>query len=403
MSYGVIGLGSMGSNLAINISKKHKLHLYNRTTSIIEKTINQGTPGRMKGHQTVLQMTHAMEIPRTIINMLPHGEPSTTMMKHTVNLLDPGDTIIDCANEHYTHSVEREKLCDKHCVNYLGTGMSGGTNGALYGPAVMIGGRKSVYDAQKDYLNSFCNSVVHVGEKPDSGHFTKMVHNGIEYSMLQAIADVYAYLNYDYDSMTKILRRCCNRDSELNGYLAQCAFQVLDNYDIGDISDVAPINDTVLWCVNYAYKHSINVPTMHSAIQARLASTVPKNNVWYQRSNTKVNLDAAYQALRLVFAMAVNEGISLIEHKSIASINAKDAWSTSSIIECLMLNKNKTELDCITNESIHKARILLTECVRSGVPVPSISAAVQHHDFTHQPVTQMNFLMAQRNYYGQHP
>ena len=403
MSYGVIGLGTMGSNLALNISKKQKLHLYNRTASRIEKTIKEGTPGSMKGYETVFQMTQAMEKPRTIITMLPHGEPSMSMIKHTVKLLEPGDTIIDCANEHYTNSVQREKLCGTYQVNYLGTGMSGGANGALYGPAVMIGGRKSVYDAQKSYLHSFCNSVVHIDETPDSGHFTKMVHNGIEYAMLQTIADVYAYFNYNYDFMTTILRRCCNEKCELNGYLTQCAMYVLDNYDIEKISDSAHMNDTGLWCVEYAYANGLSVPTMHSAVQARLASKLPKHNVKYQRTNTKVDLDAGYQALRLVFAMAVYEGITLIEHKRIASNRAQEAWSTSTIIECPMVDKNKRELECITNESIHKARLLLAECVRNGVPVPSVSAAVQHHDFVNQPVTQMNLLMAQRNYFGQHP
>ena len=407
MSYGIIGLGKMGSNLALNISNKHKLHLYNRSSAKVDNTIKKGKRGSMKGHKTILQMTQSMERPRTILTMLPHGETTNEIISHTLKLIEPGDTIIDCANEFYKESSLREKLCDKYQVNYLGTGMSGGASGALNGPAVMVGGRASAFMQQKDYLNAFCKNVVHVNNDADSGHFTKMVHNGIEYVMLQAIADMYAYFNYDYDYTSAVLRRCSSENSEMNGYLTRSAFNVLDNcddmYNMDKIRDVAHMNDTGLWCVEYAYKNGICTPTMHSAVQARIASNFPKNTEAIgQRCNYNIDLDAAYNALRLVYAMSVYEGLMLINHKRIDEKKAQDAWSAATIIECPMIMCSKRKLMGIADESIYKARMFLIECVRNGVPVPSVSAAIQHHDFINQKKTQMNLIMAQRHYFGQH-
>ena len=399
MSYGLIGLGTMGSNLALNISRKNKLHVYNRSYDKVEATIKRNT--NLEGHKTISEMVQNMKTPRIIISMLPHGKPSHDTISNTVKLMDPGDTIIDCANEHYMESVNRENICDKYDISYLGTGMSGGAKGALNGPAIMIGGHSSSYQQNQDFLESFCKNVVHVDDLPDSGHFTKMVHNGIEYAMLQAIADVYAYLNYDPDQMNVLLQRCCNEDSILYGYLIHSAVHVLDTYDIENISDIAHMNDTGLWCVEYAYTHGLNVPTMHSAVQARYTSKEQKDKS-KQRTNTNVNIDAAYDMLRFVFALAVLEGISLIQHKQISLNKARKAWSKATIIECPMVTYETTKLQKVTNESVYKARIVLLECVRNSVPVPSLSAGIQYHDFINQGKTQMSFLMAQRNYFGQH-
>jgi 6-phosphogluconate dehydrogenase len=401
MSYGLIGLGTMGSNLAINISQKHKLHIYNRTYKKVKDTLNAGKTANLQGHMQIEEMTKSMKHPRTIITMLPHGEPSFSVLSNTMKLLEPGDTIIDCANEHYLQSMKNKELCDNYKVNYLGTGMSGGANGALNGPAIMSGGNLGTFSQQQVFLNSFCKNVVHVNTSADAGHFTKMVHNGIEYVMLQAIADIYAYYNFDYDFTTAILRRCLNQNSEMNGYLTKIAFTVLDNYDIDNISDVAKMNDTGLWCVEYAYKYGINVPLMHSAVQSRIASNLPKQKC-AQRYNLNVDLNYGYDALRLVFAMGVMEGIKLIKHKEIQLSKAQEAWKTGTIIECPMVLLNEDSLQSIIHDSVMKARMMLVECVRNGISVPSVSTALQNYDFTHQQKTQMSLLMAQRNYFGQH-
>lgn len=402
MSYGIIGLGAMGSNLALNISKNHKLHLYNRSKVKVDATIAQGKKGQMRGYDTMLQMTQSMESPRTIISMLPHGKVSHTTFKHISRLLDPGDTIIDCANEHYVQSQSNEKLFEHYQVNYLGAGMSGGAKGALNGPALMVGGKTPIYNRQSDFLNSFSANCVHVNDTPDSGHFTKMVHNGVEYVMLQAIADVYAYFNYNDEFMNAVLRRCNNKSSVLYGYLTQSAFNVIDNYDLANVTDIAAMNNTGLWCVNYANAHGLNVPAMTSSVQARTMSKLPKCG-YSQRKNTQVDLDAAYQTLQFVFSISILEGLSLIKHKRINVKKAQESWSTKTIIECPMIQCSEEQLNEIADSSIHKSRLLLLECIRNGVPVPSVSAAIGYHDFIHQPHTQMSLIMAQRNYFGQHP
>lgn len=399
MSYGLIGLGAMGSNLALNISRKHNLHLYNRTKEKTVNVISKGRPNSMHGFDTIMQMIQSMEKPRTIITMLPHGNASHTTIKHAAQLLDNNDTIIDCANQHYDMSIECEKICKQFGVNYLGVGMSGGAHGALNGPAIMIGGDENVYNKQKGYLDSFCNNVVYIDNKCDSGHFTKMVHNGIEYVMLQAIADVYAYLNYDYNSMYKLLSKCVN--SEMNGYLIYNAFNVLEKYNIESISDKANMNNTGLWCVEYAYKHGINVPCMHAAVQSRIASNKSKKSN-SQKKNTCIDIEIAFHSLRFVYACAFIEGNEIINYKNLNSTFVRKAWSKDTIIECPMVMINEKKLCTICNESIDKTRVMVIECSQNGIPIPCISNALQFYDFTHQRKTQMNFLMAQRNVFGQH-
>ena len=402
MSYGIIGLGAMGSNLALNISKNHKVHLYNRTRAKIDATVAQGKRGQLHAYDTMLQMTQSMESPRTIISMLPHGEVSFSTFNHISKLLEPGDTLIDCANEHYNQSVTNEKLFNEHQLNYLGAGMSGGAKGALNGPALMVGGNVSVYKKQADFLESFSANCVHMNDSPDSGHFTKMVHNGIEYVMLQAIADVYAYFNYNDDFMNTVLRRCHDESGMLNGYLTQSALAVLNTYDISSVTDIAAMNNTGLWCVEYANQHGISVPTMTSAVQSRTMSKLPKCGK-DQRKTTRVDLDAAYHTLQFVFAIAILEGLELVKHKCIDVSKAQKAWSTKTIIECPMIMYSSEKLRQIADSSIFKSRMLLLECIRNGVPVPSVNAAIGYHDFVHQSHTQMSLVMAQRNYFGQHP
>jgi 6-phosphogluconate dehydrogenase len=278
MSYGIIGLGTMGSNLAVNISKKHKIHLYNRTHAKTVKTIKKGNSDSMIGHDSILNMINHMESPRTIITMLPHGSVNFENIKHTSNLLNSSDTIIDCANEHYIQSFKNSNVCEKNSVNYLGVGMSGGANGALNGPAIMVGGQMHIYEKQKDFLKSFCTNVVYLNSNPDSGHFTKMVHNGIEYSMLQIFADIYGYLNNNKQSMKTFLEKIETNHSDLYGYLGICAKKVLEIYELPNISDKAQMNDTGLWCVQYAYENKLNTPTMHSAVMTRISSNMEKNN-----------------------------------------------------------------------------------------------------------------------------
>jgi 6-phosphogluconate dehydrogenase len=375
--------------------------LYNRTHTKTAKTIKEGNSDSMVGHESILNMINKMESPRTIITMLPHGSVNFENIKHTSNLLSSSDTIIDCANEHYKQSLANSNVCVKNQVNYLGVGMSGGSNGALNGPAIMVGGPRHIYEKHEDFLKSFCTNVVYLNNNPDSGHFTKMVHNGIEYSMLQIFADIYGYLNKNEESMKVLLEKINKNHSELYGYLGICAKNVLNMYDLPNISDKAQMNDTGLWCVQYAYENKLNASTMHSAVLTRISSNMEKNN-----ESVNINeyylYDYAISSAYVVFAMSIIEGLTLIRHKKINENDAINSWNKSTIIECDLLNYDKCDLYTLIEKHIVKARLMYIDCVKSKIPCPSLGAAIEYYDMTHQKQTQMNFLIAQRNYFGQH-
>jgi 6-phosphogluconate dehydrogenase len=398
MSIGIVGLGSMGKNLAINISKKHTVTVYNRSPDKL-RDLKDSHPS-IKGTHNLNSFVSSMKQPRTIITMLPHGQPSTDITNQLSTILSTSDTIVDCANEHYDTSSKRALSCKNNNVNYLGVGMSGGANGALEGPAIMIGGDANVYQKHKEFFESFCNSSVYIDENPSHGHFVKMVHNGIEYSMLQAISDVFSYFDQDEVLMQQFIDSLSY--SPVYGFLINNANTVLEKYNIQLINDTAHMNNTGLWCTQYSQLHNISTPTINAAVEYRIAS---KNKYFIQCHKHKgsPSVDYAFSLIHFVYAHAILEGLSLIKHKGIDVCVAQKAWSTSTIIECPMIQFSELNLLNILNAHIDFSRKFLIESIHRNVSTPSISAAIQHYDFIRTDKTSMNFLMAQRNLFGQHP
>ena len=153
-SVGVIGLGSIGKNLALNIQEKQKLHVYNKTQSKVVALEEQSE--NVFGHESIGEMVDAMKWPRVIFTALPHGQATDDTVRILLEHMRPNDTIVDCSNEYYRVSRTRGSRCKSRKVNYLGTGLSGGAEGARTGPALMIGGTKSAYEMHKPLLSKFC-------------------------------------------------------------------------------------------------------------------------------------------------------------------------------------------------------------------------------------------------------
>ena len=391
MSLGLIGLGKMGANLALNISKNKDLNVYNRTTKKTYQVCDKNRV-RLNGFSDIESFMEYTDTPRTIITMLPNGIGFDNILP----FMSPRDVIIDCSNEHYDISVSKYHKCSEWDVDYLGVGMSGGAFGALHGPAVMIGGDEDVWNTNKNFLKSFCNNVVYVGSEPDFGHFTKMVHNGIEYSMLQCIADIYSYCNHDGELTQEILRGCDQ------GYLTESAQEVLGTYSIDSIVDKCKMNSTGLWCSQYALEHGIPLTTIHTSVQYRINSSQKSNYNWIRNTLDKVSIEDARGAIRFVFAMAFFEGLLLIKHKGIDTHKAQKAWSSYTIIQCDMATFSEEKLLSEMDKNIYHLRNVVKSCIFLGINIPVLSAALQYYEFIHTTQTQMSLIMAQRNYFGNH-
>lgn len=393
VSLGLIGLGKMGANLALNISKNKDLNIYNRTTAKTYQICEKNRV-RLNGFSNVESFMESTQTPRTIITMLPNGVDFDNFLP----LMSPGDVIIDCANEHYDVSHEKKTRCDQWDVDYLGVGMSGGAMGALHGPAVMVGGSEEVWEAHKPLFDSFCKNVVYMGPEPDVGHFTKMVHNGIEYSMLQCIADIYSYCGHNW----KVTSHVLERTREVDGYLVRSALSVFETYQVNNIVDICQMNNTGLWCSQYALEHGIPLTTIHTSVQYRINSSYKSEKAQTKRKIDYISEDAARGAMKFIFAMALLEGTHLIDTHGIDVNTARQAWSRHTIIRCNMLKHSTQELLNILDLNIYHLRHVVRTCVINGINVPLLSAALQHYDFINTKQTQMSLIMAQRNYFGNH-
>lgn len=397
MSIGLIGTGSMGSQLAINISKRSVIHIHNRTYSKVKKLAD--THENIQGHESLVELVSTMKEPRTIITMLPHGKPSVEMIRSLTKHISPDDTIIDCANELYINSIRNDQECKHKGVKYLGTGVSGGVRGALHGPAMMVGGSTDAYEGVRQLLESIACNVVHISEDPGSGHFTKMVHNGVEYGMLQGIADVFAYCNYDVERFEPILREA--KDTFIDGYLVDSAIRVCKTIPVNAIDGMCQMNNTGLWTQNYALHSHIDAPVISSGVQARIAS---EHSVSRESRQIKavVHPPFAVQALMFVFATSIIEGYKIAESKGLSQENVKKAWSRGTIIECDMIPLDTSMLKALQKFSIRGARQVCKRCMKAKIPVPTLANGITAYDFERNGNKSTAFVMAQRNDFGGH-
>lgn len=394
-SVGLIGLGAIGGNLALNIQRSRDVHVFGRSPEKVNAVANKSD--RIHGHTDMETFVSELDTPRTVITTVPHGEATDSVVNSLLKTLEPGDTIIDCSNEHYRTSRSRGVKCMVNKVNYMGVGLSGGAMGARTGPALMIGSRDAVYEKHEELFDSFSKNHVHMGSDHGIGHFTKMVHNGVEYGMLQGVADVYAYCNQDLYYMTEALVE--TEHTDIDGYITRSALQVLADYDIHRILDVAEMNNTGLWSSMVGMEYGISTPVLNASLGTRLMSREMKALNVNQHLNYAFDRYVAASALRFVFAMAIIEGFKLMETRPADKKDVIDAWSSGTIIECPMIAE-----DCydVLERTVDDARILVMYCTSCGIPCPAIQAALTQYDFIHQRRTSINFLMAHRNFFGQH-
>ena len=199
--FGVIGLGVMGANLALNVADHGRtVAVWNLETDWVDRLLHQNPGRQLVGAKTLQEFCRALERPRRILMMITAGDPVDQTMQKLSPYLAPGDIVIDGGNSYFKDTIRRETNARQIMVNFFGMGVSGGEEGARYGPSLMPGGPRDAYHHIAPILQAIAAKsdsgpcVAYVG--PDgSGHFAKMVHNGIEYGDMQLIAEAYEILN----------------------------------------------------------------------------------------------------------------------------------------------------------------------------------------------------------------
>lgn len=453
---GLIGLGTMGANLARNAGRNGAVvAVYNRTGEKTDAFMqSHGSEGKFIACRTIDELLSALPSPRTIILMVNAGSPVDDVIKeltaHSSSLIAQ-DAIIDAGNSHYKDTERREKELKEKGIHFLGMGVSGGEEGALLGPSMMPGGDRATYErllpllqkmSAKDGSGGKC--VAHVGSG-GAGHFVKMVHNGIEYGIMQLIAEAYDILktlggfsNAQLATTFNTWRKIPALDSFLIEITAQI-FTVKDpetGLDLIDmIKDKAAQKGTGKWTTEASFDLGQATPTIDVAVTARILSADPKRS-YRQPGQLPRELNEKYDllsgkdleksvgaALECSVICAYNQGFHLIEKASetyqwnIPIHEVARIWRGGCIIRSAVLEQfqracrddsdsaniiEKEILKGFSDGRQRKWRTIVANALSRGIPVAAMAASLSYYDTISRERLPQNLIQAQRDFFGAH-
>jgi 6-phosphogluconate dehydrogenase len=272
MEVGLVGLGKMGYPLALNmLDNGHKVFALSRSPFRAGQFNSEGISGTSSAAEFVARFDDR----RIIWLMVPAGEVVDRMIDSFIPLLSPGDIIIDGGNSHYRESIRRAEKLKEHDLAYADLGISGGPSGARHGACMMIGSTKDVYKHLEPLLKSLChdNGLLRVGEN-GSGHYVKMIHNGIEYGMMQAIAEGFELMDRGpYELDLSAVASLWNNGSVIRSWLIELTARMLaEDPHLDLIKGVAGSSGTGSWTVDEALQRKVPLPVITQALYARYSS-----------------------------------------------------------------------------------------------------------------------------------
>jgi 6-phosphogluconate dehydrogenase len=446
---GLIGLAVMGENLVLNMeSKGFQVTVFNRTTQKVDDFLGGRAKGkRIVGVHSLEELVKTLKRPRKIMIMVKAGRAVDEMIETLVPLLEKGDIIIDGGNTHFPDTDRRTAFVESKGLLYIGTGVSGGEEGALLGPSIMPGGSKAAWPEIKPIFQSIAAKVEDgspccdwVGEN-GAGHFVKMVHNGIEYGDMQLICEAYQImrdiLKLEADEMYRIFREW--NEGELNSYLIEItrdilAFRDTDGNPLVDkILDTAGQKGTGKWTGIAALDLGIPLTLIGEAVFARCLSAMKDERITASKSisGPKAEFKGDKEAfiIELREALYASKIVSYAQGYSLMRAAAGEygwklnyggialMWRGGCIIRSVFLGKIKEAfdknpgisnllLDEFFREKMENAqtgwRNVVSTAILNGIPVPSISSALSYFDGYRCKKLPANLLQAQRDYFGAH-
>jgi 6-phosphogluconate dehydrogenase len=443
---GVVGMAVMGQNLALNIeSKGYKVAVYNRDHDKTKKFIEERASNKnILGTYTYEELAKSLNRPRKIMLMVKAGKPVDDVIEQLLPNLEKGDIIIDGGNSHYKDTNRRFKYLQDKGIRFLGTGISGGEYGALHGPSIMPGGDKSAYEEMKDIFEAIAAKtedgpcVAYLGPS-SSGHYVKMVHNGIEYAIMELISEAYDIMRKVFrlsaDEMHEIFKKW---NDEHKSYLMEITYKILEWKDeetgkplVDVILDSAQQKGTGKWSVQDALDLNISIPTINAAVNARTLSAIKHErleigNIFDTPVNNSLNNDfinSVRDALYIATIIAYAEGMKLLQVASSEYGYGLDLsevariWEDGCIIRSALLKpiqksfKSKPNLvNLIISEEfrkdfenrIPKLREVVSEIKKIGIPIPAFASALDYFDGLRSKELPANLIQAQRDFFGAH-
>ena len=449
---GLIGLAVMGENLALNIeSRGYGIAVFNRTTSKVDNLIAGRASGKnFVGCHSLEKLVENLASPRKVIIMVKAGPAVDKIIDSLIPLMDPGDVIIDGGNTHFTETERRTTHVESKGLLYIGTGVSGGEEGALKGPSMMPGGSEKAWPLVKPIFQAISAKVGPNGDIPccewvgprGAGHYVKMVHNGIEYGDMQLICEAYWMLklalglgnNEIYDVFAEWNR------GELDSYLIEITrdiFSVKDE-ETGEhlvdlIMDTAGAKGTGKWMSQLALDLGVPSTLVTMAVYARSLSAMKEPRVRASkvlrgptakfRGNRDEFIEKVRQALYASKICSYAQGFVQLQ----AAAKEHDwpldfggcamLWRGGCIIRAVFLERIKEAFDKnpqlenlllapyfkkATRKAQTSWRNVVTTAVRLGIPVPAFSTALAYYDGYRSERLPANLLQAQRDYFGAH-
>ena len=446
---GLVGLAVMGENLVMNMeSKGFTVSVYNRTVEKVDNFVNGRAKGKnIVGAHTLEELVSQLEKPRKVMMMVKAGAAVDSLIDQLIPLLEEGDIIIDGGNSHFPDTARRTEYVESKGLLYIGTGVSGGEEGALKGPSMMPGGSVKAWEAVKPIFQGICAKVEDgspccewVGAN-GAGHFVKMVHNGIEYGDMQLICEAYQLmrdlLGMTADEMHEVFAEW-NR-GELDSYLIEITRDILAYKDedgspiVEKILDTAGQKGTGKWTAISALDEGISLTLIAEAVFSRCLSAVKDERVAASKvlsgpatkftGDKKEMLECIRKALLASKIVSYAQGYALMRAAAKTygwDLNYGDIalmWRGGCIIRSVFLGDIKKafdknpELANLMLDDYFKGKLedaqdgwrkVCAEAMLAGVPVPAMSAALSYYDGYRCERLPANLLQAQRDYFGAH-
>ena len=446
--FGMIGLGTMGRNLLLNMGDHGVAGAgYDKDASKGKLLEEEDKNGNLKGFSNVKEFVASLKSPKAIMMLVPAGKIVDSVIEELLPLLDKGDILIDGGNSHFTDTNRRVDYLETKGFHFFGMGVSGGEEGARRGPSMMPGGDKAAYNVMKPILESIAAKVegepcvTYIGPGA-AGHFVKMVHNGIEYGLMQLIAETYEVLKkglqLDNAAIEKIFTKW--DEGRLQSFLMDITKDIFsykepgaDHLLLDDIKDEARAKGTGKWTSQVAMDLQGPIPTIDTAVSMRDLSKYKALRVeaaaMYSNNDAPLKVDKETFLLELeqafYFSMMItySQGMHLL---SLASAEYKydlqlaeiaKIWRGGCIIRSGFLNdiftaykKNNDLKHLLLDEGVQKlvtaslpgARSVIAAAVATGIAIPAFAACIGYFDNLRNKRMPSNLIQAQRDYFGAH-
>jgi 6-phosphogluconate dehydrogenase len=446
--FGMIGLGVMGRNLLLNMADHGfsvvGFDLDKEKTSLLESTASAGTT--VKGVATLEEMVQSLRSPRKMMMLVPAGKPVDVVLAGLLPLLSPGDVVIDGGNSHYIDTLRRLNEMETKGIHFMGIGISGGEMGARLGPSIMPGGDREAYKKVQPILEAVaakadgrpCFAYLGTGA---AGHYVKMVHNGIEYAIMQLISETYSLLKQGMGLNNDQLHSVYSKwnEGEMQSFLLEITSDIFLQPDdktgsrlVDMIFDKAGSKGTGKWTSQDAMDLPVPVPVIDMAVSMRDLSTLTDQRVVASslyKTGTSPTIqsenfvDQLHDALFFATIISYAQGLAMLQTASeilgmeIPGGEVVRVWRGGCIIRSALLNNFlnafvkdpklpnillDTDVASLLKSKEKQLREVIRQAIPAALPVAGLMAALSYFDGYSSAQLPTNLIQAQRDYFGAH-